>query len=111
MKNISLKTVCLCLTSLAGTPALANVACDASDFLTIVSATDDGLYEETHGPENVIDGDLDPDSRWSNQSLGTPKSLILDLGAIQTLKSLNICLLYTSPSPRDRQKSRMPSSA
>ena len=25
--------------------------------------------------------------------------------------SLNVCLLYTSPSPRDRQKSRMPSSA
>ena len=23
----------------------------------------------------------------------------------------NVCLLYTSPSPRDRQKSRMPSSA
>ena len=29
--------------------------------------------------------------------------------AILTLKST--CLLYTSPSPRDRQKSRMPSSA
>ena len=26
-------------------------------------------------------------------------------------KWANICLLYTSPSPRDRQKSRMPSSA
>ena len=26
-------------------------------------------------------------------------------------KILNTCLLYTSPSPRDRQKSRMPSSA
>ena len=26
-------------------------------------------------------------------------------------ESPNICLLYTSPSPRDRQKSRMPSSA
>ena len=25
--------------------------------------------------------------------------------------STNSCLLYTSPSPRDRQKSRMPSSA
>ena len=25
--------------------------------------------------------------------------------------NLNNCLLYTSPSPRDRQKSRMPSSA
>ena len=24
---------------------------------------------------------------------------------------IDICLLYTSPSPRDRQKSRMPSSA
>ena len=26
-------------------------------------------------------------------------------------ETANICLLYTSPSPRDRQKSRMPSSA
>ena len=26
-------------------------------------------------------------------------------------KAVDICLLYTSPSPRDRQKSRMPSSA
>ena len=26
-------------------------------------------------------------------------------------KELVVCLLYTSPSPRDRQKSRMPSSA
>ena len=26
-------------------------------------------------------------------------------------KRWNACLLYTSPSPRDRQKSRMPSSA
>ena len=25
--------------------------------------------------------------------------------------NIDICLLYTSPSPRDRQKSRMPSSA
>ena len=27
------------------------------------------------------------------------------------VNKLKICLLYTSPSPRDRQKSRMPSSA
>ena len=27
------------------------------------------------------------------------------------LKKYEVCLLYTSPSPRDRQKSRMPSSA
>ena len=30
---------------------------------------------------------------------------------IRELDRRNICLLYTSPSPRDRQKSRMPSSA
>ena len=28
-----------------------------------------------------------------------------------TMAELGICLLYTSPSPRDRQKARMPSSA
>ena len=33
------------------------------------------------------------------------KELSLDFSVI------TICLLYTSPSPRDRQKSRMPSSA
>ena len=29
----------------------------------------------------------------------------------ENLSLRNLCLLYTSPSPRDRQKSRMPSSA
>ena len=145
--------------------AFANSACDASDPLTVISATDDGLYEETHGPENIIDGNFDPDSRWSNQSQGEPKAVVLNLGAVQTLKSLSIawhkgdsrwsefaievsvdgnaftevvssrksaglslepelydfddtrahyikiCLLYTSPSPRDGLLSRMPSSA
>ena len=30
---------------------------------------------------------------------------------LQAIRELLDCLLYTSPSPRDRQKSRMPSSA
>ena len=35
-----------------------------------------------------------------------------DEGALPTsFRFINNCLLYTSPSPRDRQKSRMPSSA
>ena len=33
------------------------------------------------------------------------------LAATQTPQAAQRCLLYTSPSPRDRQKSRMPSSA
>ena len=36
----------------------------------------------------------------------TDKAQLLD-----AVKDANACLLYTSPSPRDRQKSRMPSSA
>ena len=49
----------------------------------------------------------------------TPAGLFVGVGYLDTgLRSrvlvcpcLMICLLYTSPSPRDRQKSRMPSSA
>src|SRR5678810_718121 len=37
-------------------------------------------------------------------------SYLLDLSVSQS-STLMPCLLYTSPSPRDRQKSRMPSSA
>ena len=44
------------------------------------------------------------------------KKLLEENGIFIIVKSCNIeykkpCLLYTSPSPRDRQKSRMPSSA
>ena len=33
------------------------------------------------------------------------------VGVVETIEYDTTCLLYTSPSPRDRQKSRMPSSA
>ena len=36
---------------------------------------------------------------------------VVDIGAVTTPMLYYVCLLYTSPSPRDRQKSRMPSSA
>ena len=39
------------------------------------------------------------------------QSIKKDSAVIILNSSFNICLLYTSPSPRDRQKSRMPSSA
>lgn len=90
MQQVLLKAICFCIFSTLSSQGFANSACDANDSLVIVSATDDGLYEETHGPENTIDGDFDPDSRWSNQSQGAPKNLLLDLGAQQTLKSLRI---------------------
>ena len=39
------------------------------------------------------------------------RMLVQEPLATYAVKLREICLLYTSPSPRDRQKSRMPSSA
>ena len=36
---------------------------------------------------------------------------VINISVCALLPLLKACLLYTSPSPRDRQKSRMPSSA
>ena len=41
----------------------------------------------------------------------TNKSNVSASGYAEGTIPNNACLLYTSPSPRDRQKSRMPSSA
>ena len=40
-----------------------------------------------------------------------PTTLIRELALRQAEELLGICLLYTSPSPRDQRGSRMPSSA
>ena len=40
--------------------------------------------------------------------IGVPAGIGVTVGALWVARA---CLLYTSPSPRDRQKSRMPSSA
>ena len=45
-----------------------------------------------------------------DRDIETPDTYHLVIGW-QTLENHTVCLLYTSPSPRDRQKSRMPSSA
>ena len=47
------------------------------------------------------------------RTTGLPESVIFEniRNFFQEEDSVNVCLLYTSPSPRDRQKSRMPSSA
>ena len=45
--------------------------------------------------------------RWAAKEAVTKA---LGCGLIQW-NGVEVCLLYTSPSPRDRQKSRMPSSA
>ena len=41
----------------------------------------------------------------------TPKDMLKTANALRNLDKMTTCLLYTSPSPRDRTRSRMPSSA
>ena len=43
--------------------------------------------------------------------IGIENNLNEFISIIDKLDKIGSCLLYTSPSPRDRQKSRMPSSA
>ena len=53
-----------------------------------------------------MEADMEAASEFNNittDGLKTVSSLAQEVS--------NCCLLYTSPSPRDRQKSRMPSSA
>ena len=53
-------------------------------------------------------GDWDP---MSMKDPATNKYKGFDIDVMRELAKDMGCLLYTSPSPRDRQKSRMPSSA
>ena len=46
-----------------------------------------------------------------SQDLKIAKAFVLPLGGKNADETINICLLYTSPSPRDATLSRMPSSA
>ena len=74
------------------------------------------LGVDLRGGINMI-GSLNLEAFTDDSNTGkrpTAKDIILPL--IQRVnpsgtKEIMICLLYTSPSPRDRQKSRMPSSA
>ena len=77
-------------------------------------------YEEYHNvnyDQEAIDACVKLSDRYVTDRLLPDKAIdVMDeVGARVHLKNINvpqnICLLYTSPSPRDRTRSRMPSSA
>ena len=91
--------------------------------LTPSSLALDAIYQEsvhvrTEGTLSLLAKSFDLDYVIEADSLKTPQINIdepisLKGNAKGDLKDINIkgCLLYTSPSPRDRTRSRMPSSA
>ena len=54
---------------------------------------------------------IDSGAMYRAVTLYSIENGIFNGDVIDTEKLKEACLLYTSPSPRDRQKSRMPSSA
>jgi branched-chain amino acid transport system permease protein len=69
---------------------------------------------QLHSITGGADGLSIPRPRIGSISLSSKTNyfyLVMILTCLATITAHNICLLYTSPSPRDRQKSRMPSSA
>ena len=82
-------------------------------FAAIMMAGLDGI-ENKINPGSPLDKDIyDLPPEEAKKVAKTPGSLADALDALEQDHEflLRGCLLYTSPSPRDRQKSRMPSSA
>ena len=77
-----------------GTSLVNNAEITAADNALDIE-DEDGAISSIEGGTAGDESELDTDNDIDDDGVGTPGS----------------CLLYTSPSPRDRQKSRMPSSA
>ena len=62
--------------------------------------------------ENLKGNEILKTSVWgeNSQFIRVNGAKVRQTGIVNDL-TFNICLLYTSPSPRDRTRSRMPSSA
>ena len=80
----------------------------------------EAVFSRMFGSSNRLENRIMAGKRAANRSsildfvLNEAKQLNQKLGTSDRRKLeeyLYACLLYTSPSPRDRQKSRMPSSA
>ena len=57
------------------------------------------------------EGKLIEAANYQNDTLDGKRIIYFENGQPQYIEQYNNCLLYTSPSPRDRTRSRMPSSA
>ena len=84
----------------------------------LLSEREMGLSDDHEGivdlPDDAVIGTPAPEALGLNDpviDIGVTPNRGDCLGVRGVARDLAACLLYTSPSPRDRQKSRMPSSA
>ena len=67
--------------------------------------------ELTEAWSDTVQGEFDLLVHVGHSSLEEAKSLSKQAANCDFVTGISTCLLYTSPSPRDRTRSRMPSSA
>ena len=77
-------------------------------LIFITSCSGDGT---TQSVEDVGDGDNIEPINYTLHSTGNSNINTTPYGGIVLMGGSSDCLLYTSPSPRDKRQSRMPSSA
>ena len=94
-------------------------------YSTLQDLIGNALIAERGRLEQLVESAMIDATRAALQELLMGENTLSDLAALkqdaksfryrqmgmECQKRLTLCLLYTSPSPRDRQKSRMPSSA
>ena len=97
------------------TSKLATVGCDVFSLGLLVCSVYNGgrsLVQAAYNPavymRHIDQVRSTPNSTKTAEPVEMPSPGVTVIGPIPWSHS---CLLYTSPSPRDRQKSRMPSSA
>ena len=84
--------------------------CHDSGGMLLLTVEDSYVWTRTGDDQSDMKGLKEPDFYPPEFVVGEG-AIGTTVGASQLVKSISPCLLYTSPSPRDRQKSRMPSSA
>ena len=80
------------------------------DFYRIIDISEDAIFEENKGEAETIAGFL-LEISGSFPKLNSKINFENYVFTIESVDKKRICLLYTSPSPRDKRQSRMPSSA
>ena len=76
----------------------------------LVRANNEALYNGSMDDNSISADIVDQASSYTDKNVEM-KAINRQIKLISEIDKALACLLYTSPSPRDRQKSRMPSSA
>ena len=97
--------------SLLVAPNTANCTIDTDVFLASLADLSGSQTIQTQaGSSEELDMTCETEKLTGQTQLNIVPEQLADIQTDYTDENI-ICLLYTSPSPRDRQKSRMPSSA